>query len=959
MRRKHERTGQKNKAYFFVISFAIVSIAGVLVFWMYTELRRPHILREMQLQNQSLQFRLEDFAQADIPYVRNSLSWFENTLEVTGRESETVFLDYFDRNILGYERAYLYQNTKERLYRLYGNEPEELPGSIRLRFAECRSPYPIFFKSELDEISFYSTVPGYPDWVFYCVLSDKQAGSLREKLNVTAGSDRRWCVIADDGVVIESRLPAGFLDFDEEVRSDSGGYGSLRTLLGRKSVWTFSGRYGDGWLASFTRIGGSNLLCGAFVRASQVYKGFYKPLVLFLAVCGTIFYFAFLLGWHDSIRIRHPLERIARNAERFVRSEFYQSDEGSSRLEKIRFEFKHGSAIERLERVFDALTQELQELHYRRIRTNIHLLNLNEINRMVRMADDFKEALANVTAYVAENLAFPILGFSLIDRSAGSLEGRIACRKREYIFTFSVPLETDDSFLLESLRRTGSRRLGIMREDALLGGDLKLPDDFSDPALSYMIIPIKSGQEFIDCWNQTQCDERDCPAFDNHESVCYTVAGVTCKHAGPPEEAHPLRRCMNCELYPVLGAAFVGYRAETRQFKLDILALETFVSQIGILVRNERLYRDLQKGEEFRTNIMESMSSGLVSVDLSGRIISINKLGAEILGTEPESCLGGKLEEHMHIADNQLNPILQTLSTKRYFLRQELTLEREREQTMILSVNTSLLRDEQDEVYGAVGELNNISNLRKMEEELRQLEKLAALGRFTTSVAHEIRNPLGGIGTGIQYLRKGLDKDDKNRETIDFIEREIERLDRIIVDLYKVSSPSPLMLMETSIWSCIDWAARSLGGEYAAQDVKLKMEGDRTLAPVMMDCDKIEQVLINLLKNALQASSPGMEVVIEARSYTKHPPPVSSGLKSSHIRITVEDHGEGIQEDDIPKVFEPFFSKKEGGTGLGLFISYSIAERHGGEILVDSKFGEGTKFILDLPISLQPAEGIQ
>ena len=959
MRRKSIQAGQRNKIYFLTISLVIIAITGVLVFWMYTELRRPYILREMQLQNQSLQFRLEDFTEANLPYIQNSLSWFKNTMEVTGRVNSSVFLDYFDRNILEYERAYLFELKNNHLFPLYQNEPKELPDNVLERLHKCRNPYPNFHKNEQGEITFFSTVRGYPGWVFFCILSEEQSVNLKEKLNVTAGSDRKWCVITDEGVPITSVLPEGFLDLNGEIRSVSGGYESLKTLLGRKSVWTFSGKYGDGWLASFSRIGGSNLLCGAFVRASDVYIGFYKPLVLLLAVFGTIFYFAFLLGWHDSIRIRHPLERIARSAERFVRSELYQSSEGSSRLEKIRFEITRGSAIERLERVFDALTQELQELQYRRIRTNIHLLNLNEINRLVRMADDFKEALSKVTTYVAENLAFPVLGVSLIDRSACSLEGRIACRKREDIFEFNIPFETEESFLIENLRRSGSRRLGIMREDALLGGDIKLPEEFSDPTLSYMIISIISGQDFEDCRNQIQCNEKECPAYDFQDVACYTIEGITCKHAGQPEDTHPLNRCVNCELYPVLGVAFVGYRAETRQFKLDILALETFISQIGILVRNERLYRDLQKGEEFRTNIMESMSSGLVSVDLSGRIISINKLGAEILGTDPESCLGGQLEEYMRITENTSNPILQTLSTKRYFLRQELTLEREQEQTIILSVNTSLLRDEQDEIYGAVGELNNITNLRHMEEELRQLEKLAALGRFTTSVAHEIRNPLGGIGTGIQYLRKGLDKDDKNRETIDFIEREIQRLDRIIVDLYKVSRPSPLMLMKTSIWSCIEWAARSLEGEFTDQDVKLIMRGDRTLAPVLIDCDKIEQVLINLLKNALQASGRSMEVEVTVNSITKHPPPKNSGMVYSHIRITVEDRGGGIHEEDLPKVFEPFFSKKEGGTGLGLFISYSIAERHGGELLVESKVGEGTKFYLDLPISLQPAEAIQ
>src|SRR6185295_4308842 len=174
-----------------------------------------------------------------------------------------------------------------------------------------------------------------------------------------------------------------------------------------------------------------------------------------------------------------------------------------------------------------------------------------------------------------------------------------------------------------------------------------------------------------------------------------------------------------------------------------------------------------------------------------------------------------------------------------------------------VEVSTAPLRDAEGTVRGAVATLVDVSSIRSMEERIRQLDRLAALGRFASSVAHEIRNPLTGIATGVQYLSRGFPEGDERHESVAFILREVVRLNTIIQDLFTATKPRNLLPRPSRVQDVVEWAIRGLHPTLEASGVTIEREDADHWPTVLADADLLQQVLLNLIQNAAQASPPG------------------------------------------------------------------------------------------------------
>jgi signal transduction histidine kinase len=267
--------------------------------------------------------------------------------------------------------------------------------------------------------------------------------------------------------------------------------------------------------------------------------------------------------------------------------------------------------------------------------------------------------------------------------------------------------------------------------------------------------------------------------------------------------------------------------------------------------------------------------------------------------------------------------------------------------TLPIQLTTSLLRDESGRIYGAIGEFADLSAIKGMQTQIRNLDKLAALGRFTSSVAHEIGNPLAGINAGIEYLAKNMQGEDVRHA--EFITAEVARLDRIINDLFTAGRPLELTLRDTDPVELVEHSIRTLEPSFNEHEVECVRHAQPDLPEIALDAGRIEQVLINLIQNAVEASSAGGVVEIEQRIGSSQQPHLPSS-KGDSLIISVRDHGEGMAEEEREKIFEPFYTTKAHGTGLGLYICHHIVEAHGGQIVVDSRPGQGSCFMLCLPL---------
>jgi signal transduction histidine kinase len=262
-------------------------------------------------------------------------------------------------------------------------------------------------------------------------------------------------------------------------------------------------------------------------------------------------------------------------------------------------------------------------------------------------------------------------------------------------------------------------------------------------------------------------------------------------------------------------------------------------------------------------------------------------------------------------------------------------------------LTTSRLRDEQDRAYGALATFLDLTPLRAAEERARQMDQLAALGRFTTSVAHEIRNPLTGIGMGVGRLARALADRPAEAEHIEFVRNEIKRLDRIVQQLFDVTHPRKLDLTARPLEDTVRRAERSLGGLFEERGVRVDCEIEPGLPPAPHDADQMQQVFINLLKNAAEASPEGASVRVK----------LARGRAGGALTASVSDDGSGIDAKTRQTLFEPFFTTKPKGTGLGLYVTHEIVKRHGGTLAVQSEPGHGATFTLELP--LDPHGGVR
>jgi PAS domain S-box-containing protein len=262
-------------------------------------------------------------------------------------------------------------------------------------------------------------------------------------------------------------------------------------------------------------------------------------------------------------------------------------------------------------------------------------------------------------------------------------------------------------------------------------------------------------------------------------------------------------------------------------------------------------------------------------------------------------------------------------------------------------------------ITGSVILIEDITERRNREARLRRMESLASLTTLAAGVAHEIKNPLGALSIHVQLIQKALDAQeklcsalqsntDKNEcepnkyfrqidKYLNVVNEEIDRLNRIIVDFLFAVRPMDLQPRRGSINEFIKELAEFVSCELKEANVECVLNLDENLSAVDFDAALLKQAFLNLVKNATAAMSGGGALTITTED------------AEGEIRITIADTGAGISEEDFPKIFEPYFTTKDTGTGLGLTVVFKVIKEHKGEINVVSREGEGTVFTITLP----------
>ena len=366
----------------------------------------------------------------------------------------------------------------------------------------------------------------------------------------------------------------------------------------------------------------------------------------------------------------------------------------------------------------------------------------------------------------------------------------------------------------------------------------------------------------------------------------------------------------------------------------------------------------LRRSQDTAQAVLESATEGIVLIDTAGRITLVNAAAERMFGYARSALLGEPLEVLLperirrghveHRTGYFTEPRIRPMGIG-------LDLAGRRQDGTEFPVEISLSHVPSVDGGVAIAFITDITERKRVEAQLQrqrevlyQNEKLAALGTMAAGIAHEMNNPLGIITTRIEVML--LDAEQQQLppqvlEDLQVLHRASQRVARIAASLRSFARHAPGDRVPLDLNAVVDESLQLMQKPLAADNVQIVTSLDRTLPPILGDASTLHQVLMNLLTNAREAMPTGGQVRLET----------GPAERPSWVRLLVADTGPGIPAEEITKIFDPFFTTKRTGTGLGLSVSYGIIQEHGGTVDVQSRPGEGTTFIINLPTTMPAA----
>jgi two-component system sensor histidine kinase PilS (NtrC family) len=364
------------------------------------------------------------------------------------------------------------------------------------------------------------------------------------------------------------------------------------------------------------------------------------------------------------------------------------------------------------------------------------------------------------------------------------------------------------------------------------------------------------------------------------------------------------------------------------------------------------LARELRKVRVYYQEILEQMGDGLLAVDRSGQILFINDKIRELLSYKKQDMLVGRDIRYIfrRKEDNQILEVLLRPLEQTFEMEVEMRVGKKS-----IEVKTTVLRDKQGRVYGVIGIFSDLTLKKRLEEAERRALRLEGIEEVAMGIAHEIRNPLASIRGGVQEIAKiGLPDEDSLRLS-EIIVKESDRLDGIINEFLQFARMKPALLQKVDVEKVLDEVSILLRSRSGTEEVRVNtdlIEGFFCSG----DPELLKQLFLNLGINAIEAMKDGGELTISMHSHSKAErfSEEDRGHREflsvrNGVEVEFRDTGRGIPTEDRIKIFTPFYTTKEGGTGLGLSVASKIVRTHRGMIEVESEPSVGSSFRVWLP----------
>lgn len=378
----------------------------------------------------------------------------------------------------------------------------------------------------------------------------------------------------------------------------------------------------------------------------------------------------------------------------------------------------------------------------------------------------------------------------------------------------------------------------------------------------------------------------------------------------------------------------------------ELNGLQAILPQVSLAVRNAQLYDEVVQVKEYSENILREMKSGVVAVNAERRIMVVNPAAEAILGLRADVVEGRDVAV---LPAEIARALLQALAGVPSRGEDRFTVQHANGAKVPVGCTCSVWRGTAQALEGAVAVLNDLTLAEELARERQEAEHLALIRVLSAGMAHEIRNPLVAIRTFSELLPERWDEADFRVRFQRIAKQEIDRIERLLTDLLMLSKPADAVVEPMDVVEVCRGAMGALSALAESAGVELIGNLDAVRAQPLGDESRLHQALVNLIKNAIEHEPVGGRVEVATSRIG-----ASDGL--GRILITVYNPSSVVPEEQLPLIFKPFYSKREGGTGLGLVICQTIIEEHHGSISCTSRPGQGTEFAVELPLEAATRE---
>jgi two-component system, NtrC family, nitrogen regulation sensor histidine kinase GlnL len=354
--------------------------------------------------------------------------------------------------------------------------------------------------------------------------------------------------------------------------------------------------------------------------------------------------------------------------------------------------------------------------------------------------------------------------------------------------------------------------------------------------------------------------------------------------------------------------------------------------------------------DSYYANVVDSVGDGVIVLDNTGAVTHVNPAAEELAGISRRLARGALFSDIFRGEDALNEMVAKTVATGMSFSDQENIVLKRHGRLTPVGASTSPLLSSSVERIGTIVLLRDLSNVRELEEAVRQADRLSSLGALAAGLAHEIKNPLGGIKGAAQLLEMEFPENEDLREYIRVMLKEVQRVNVIVEELLALASPGRLKPGKVNLHRVLSDIVLLQKQDTGGKNIAIQQYFDPSIPPILADESLLTQLFLNLIKNAIDAVGEEGVVKVTSRVLADYSMNQKGERRARMVAIDVADNGPGIPADVLENMFMPFFTTKSTGTGLGLAICQKIVSEHRGMIKVDSDPSRGTVFTVMLPL---------